>query len=246
MKRILAVSMSVFLVSGQTVIAQLDRAAEATARSGMPGTHQLTLPDSGRRYTLVIPDGYTGQDAVPLIMSLHYGGQVTPFYGRGQLEQIVEPALSELGCIIVAPDSVAGSWSNAQAEQHVVELFDYVQAHYNIDAVRTLLTGYSMGGMGTWYLAPRQAERFKAAIPMAARPQADSTSLDWRTPMYIIHSTADELMDLEATTVAVEQLRAKNAAVELVVVDGITHFQMSLFQSHLKAEIPWIQDTWSN
>ena len=86
----------------------------ATAQDGegsaatTPGYHELTLPDAGRRYTLVIPAGYTGQEAVPLVVSLHYGGGGTPFYGRGLLESLIEPALRELGAILVAPDSAAG------------------------------------------------------------------------------------------------------------------------------------------
>ena len=55
-------------------MAQDGEGSEATA----PGYYALTLPDAGRRYTLVIPDGYTGQEAAPLIISLHYGGGVTP------------------------------------------------------------------------------------------------------------------------------------------------------------------------
>ena len=62
--------------------------AQSVVDSGVtdPGIYQLTLPDSERRYTLAIPDGYTGQEPTPLIVSLHYGGRVTPFYGRGLVE----------------------------------------------------------------------------------------------------------------------------------------------------------------
>jgi len=211
-----------------------------------PGVHQLTLPDSGRPYTLSIPEGYSGQAPVPLILSLHYGGTVTPFFGRGLVVSLIEPALRELGAIIVGPDSAAGRWTNPTAEQHLLELLDYIAAHYNIDANKTLLTGYSMGGSGTWYLAPRHPERFRAALVMAGRPQEDSTAFDWQTPMYVLHSTADQVVPFESTEAAVEQLQARGAPIELVVVDGITHYEVPLYRAHLQAAIPWIQQVWQD
>ena len=139
-----------------TVRAQTDAGASVTT----PGIYEMTLPDVERRYTLVIPDGYTEQSPAPLIVSLHYGGEVTPFYGRGLLDSLIEPVLRDLGAIIVAPDSAAGNWTNPASEQHVLELMDFIEAHYNIDTNKTLLTGYSMGAGGTWYLTPRHSDRF--------------------------------------------------------------------------------------
>jgi predicted peptidase len=218
---------------------------DASKRVIEPGIHQMTLAESGRRYTLAIPDGYTEQEPTPLILSLHYGGQVTPFYGRGLLQSLIEPALRELGAIIVAPDSAAGNWANPTSEQHVLELLDYIQAQYNIDANKTLLTGYSMGGSGTWYLAPRYPERFRAALAMAGRPQADSTAFDWNTPMYLISSTADEVVPLELTRIVVERLQNQGASIEFVVVDEITHYQIPRYAPYLGAAIPWIQHVWA-
>ncbi len=210
-----------------------------------PGIHQLTLPGAGRRYTLEIPERYTGQTPVPLIVSLHYGGTVTPFYGRGLVEGLIGPAFQELGAIIVGPDSAAGNWANPTSEQHVLELIDYIGANYNIDASKTLLTGYSMGGGGTWYMAPRHPERFKAAIVMAGRPQADSTSLNWETPLYVIHSTADQVVPFESTEATVDQLRLDGAPVVLVVVDGISHYEIPRYRPYLEAAVPWIEEAWA-
>ena len=70
-----------------------------------PGVHQLTLPLTGGRelrYTLLVPEGGGTR---PLVLALHYGGEVTPFYGRGILELLVAPALAELGAVIAAPET---------------------------------------------------------------------------------------------------------------------------------------------
>jgi predicted peptidase len=219
--------------------------AQSSSMPTTPGIYELTLPQSGRRYTLSIPNGYTGQMPVPLIVSLHYGGTVTPFFGRGLLASVIEPALRELGAIVVAPDSAAGRWTNATAEQHILELVDHIEAHYSIDGDRTLLTGYSMGGGGTWYLAPRHPERFRAALIMAGRPQADSTDFDWTTPTYVIHSTADDIVPIESTRSTVEQLQGQGAPFEFVVLDGISHYSVPAYRPYVTAAIPWIERAWA-
>ena len=135
-----------------------------------PGIHQQLLPPDNLRFSVAIPDGYESGRPVPLVLALHYGGTVTPFYGMGLLQGLVEPALRQLGAIIAAPDNVANGWSNPRSEANVLALLDAIQEDYSIDPGKTLLLGYSMGGMGTWYLAARHPERFKAAIPIAGRP----------------------------------------------------------------------------
>jgi dienelactone hydrolase len=178
---------------------------------------------------------------VPLIVSLHFGGPYTPFIGRSLIEQLVGPGLRELGAVIVAPDSAAGGWTTPSAEQDVIELLSFVEANYKVDPARTLLTGYSMGGMGTWYLASRHPELFEAAIPMAGQPSRESIRTDWQTPTLAINSTADELIAIEPVRAVVDALHARGAPIEIIVVDDITHFQIPRYRRYLRAAIPWIE-----
>jgi predicted peptidase len=225
-------------VPGETAVPPLPDAAM------IPGIHEQLLPPGELHYTIAIPEGYTGDQPVPLILALHYGGQVTPFYGKGLLVGLVEPALSELGAIIVAPDNAAGDWTNPQSEANVLILLDAIQATYNIDQRRTLITGYSLGGMGTWYLAARHQERFAAALPISGRPQADSADFDWTIPLYILHSRDDGLIPLAPTEAIVNQLAEKGVDVQLVILEGITHYETYRFVPPLRATIPWIESAW--
>src|SRR5215471_2283877 len=52
------------------------------------GVHQQTVktPDGEQlRYTISVPAGYDGKTPVPVVMALHYAGDVTPFYGGAML-----------------------------------------------------------------------------------------------------------------------------------------------------------------
>ena len=57
------------------------------------GIHEQILSHHSQRYTIAIPDGYVDEEAAPLIVVLHWGGVVMPFYGKSILAYLVEPAL---------------------------------------------------------------------------------------------------------------------------------------------------------
>jgi predicted peptidase len=193
------------------------------------------------RFTLFIPDDYRGDRPFPLVVALHYGGEVTPFYGRNILEILVQPALAALGAIIVAPDALDRGWNDARDESAVLALMDHLTATLSIDRKRVLCTGYSMGGVGTWYMAGRHPDRFTAAIPIAGRPPEG----DFKVPVYAIHGRQDQVMPLGPTEAYIARLKTAGATAELVVLDGPTHFQTERFVEPLRAAVPWIQRVWS-
>ncbi len=209
------------------------------------GIYEQIFARRDQRYTIAIPASYTDASPSPLILALHWGGIVTPFYGKSILMGLVEPALRELGAIIVAPDCQHEDWGNPASEKEITALLDHLQDNYNVDDRKILLTGYSKGGIGTWYLAARHQTKFAAAIPMAAPPQPDSASVDWTIPLYVIHSRADEHFGFEQTEQVVRQLESKGAAIEFVLLDDVSHYDAEGFVQPLKATIAWVKAAWA-
>ncbi|PYR77363.1 MAG: hypothetical protein DMF87_16265, partial [Acidobacteria bacterium] len=60
-------------------------------------------------YAIWVPRAYHGEPT-PLILALHYGGDPRGA-GRDMTRILIQPALGELGAIIVAPDSLDGGWN---------------------------------------------------------------------------------------------------------------------------------------
>ncbi len=209
------------------------------------GVHEQILAHRGQHYTIAIPDSYTDAGVTPLIVVLHWGGEMTPFFGKSILAYLAEPALRELGAILVAPDCQHGDWTNPQSESEINALLEHLRDNYNIAVNKTVLTGYSKGGMGTWYLAARNQIEFAAAIPMAGHPQPDSADVRWEIPLYVIHSRRDEIVPYEQTAQVVDQLREKGVAVEFVSLDGVTHYETDRFVQPLRAALPWIRKVWA-
>jgi predicted peptidase len=210
-----------------------------------PGVHEQLLPPSGRRYAISIPEKYDGSQPTPLVVALHWGGPVAPYTGKWLLLGLVEPALRELDALLVAPDRTLEDWANPQSETETLELLDFIKQHYNIDARRVLLTGYSLGGIGTWYMAARNQDLFAAALVVSATPLPETSGIDWRIPLYVIHSRQDQIFPLEPLEETIQALKARDISIEFVTVDGITHFETERFVQPLRAAVPWITGVWS-
>ncbi|MDQ5827429.1 MAG: dienelactone hydrolase family protein [Chloroflexota bacterium] len=213
-----------------------------------PGSHQqgVSLPSGGSlRYTISIPAKLKPENPVPLIVALHYGysGRLTPHYGRGMLNELVKPAFEELGAVIIAPDVLGGGdWNTRQNEQAVVWLTKSAMKSYPINPKKVLITGFSMGAIGTWYIGVRHQDLFTAAIPIAGKP-ADEDS-KWTIPVYVIHSTKDAVLPIGPTKKYVEKLKVNGANVELKIIDDLTHFETSRYVKPLKEAQSWLGQAW--
>ena len=212
-----------------------------------PGIHNETMVSSTGdtiRYTIAIPNNYDSANPTPLIVALHFGGTVTPHFGRAIVEVLVAPGLEELQAIIISPDSIAGPWNNEKNENAVIELMDYAIDNYNIDRDKTLLTGFSMGGHGTWYIGSRNQKRFSALIPIAGSPIVEN-GVQWSTPIYAIHSRADKVVPIGPTEKYMDSLKEDGHNIVFVAVDDLTHFQTPSFSTSLRDAVPWVRKVWS-
>ena len=209
-----------------------------------PGVHVDTLQLTGDlsiRYAISIPKNYSSSNPVPLVLALHYGGNPNGA-SQGVLVNLIQPALAELGAIIVAPESVGGVWSTTDNERAVNGLLDAVQTRYRIDAKKIAVTGFSMGGAGVWFFAGKYPERFSAAVPVAGMPPASAGN--WRTPVFAVHSRDDEVMPIGPTETRIKQLQAAGVRAELIVLTGISHFETNRFVDGLRRAVPWLKETW--
>jgi predicted peptidase len=212
-----------------------------------PGLHSLTFTRAGEPaigYAISIPANYSPSTPVPLILALHFGVRGGNAAGAGGdvVQFLVGPALTELGAIIVAPDSVRGDWSSPENEKAVNALLDTVLAHYAIDRKRIAVTGYSMGGAGSWHFAEKFPERFSAAIPVSGRPPASASG--WRLPVLAIHSRDDQVSPFEPTEARIAELQKAGVNAKLIPLSGVTHYETTRFRSGLRQAVPWLREVW--
>ncbi|HYK80372.1 MAG TPA: alpha/beta fold hydrolase [Micropepsaceae bacterium] len=212
-----------------------------------PGLHRLTFrrddgPSIG--YAISIPANYSPSKPVPLILALHFGVGAGDATGAGGdvVEILIGPALAQLGAIIVAPDPLRGNWSTPENEKAVNALLDMVLARYAIDKKKVAVTGYSMGGTGSWHFAQEFPQRFSAAIPIAGTPPESAAG--WRLPVLAIHSRDDQVAPFRPTETRIAQLQKAGVNAKLILLTGITHYETDRFQSALQQAVPWLREIW--
>jgi predicted peptidase len=226
------------------------QAPAVTPHAGLPasrGIHELTFQaqDAGEvLYGISIPNRFDAKLPRPLIVALHPGGARMRYYGAAFTRQIVAPALNGLDPIIVAPDCPARGWTDAPAEQAVLELIEYMMRNYAIDRRRILVVGFSMGGRGTWFMASRHADLFTAAIPMAASTGDEPLERLATIPTYVIHGVDDEVVPYEPAEQNARALAKMGRPVRFETVYGVTHFQMGGYIEALRKAGRWVADQW--
>ena len=221
------------------------RVAVGSASALAPSTfHEVVLQPGDRRVTAALPAGYAGAASAPLVVALHFAGPATPFCGKYVLSELFEPALRGLGAVMVAPDCPGADWTGPASEAAVIAALEWAQRTYRTDPTRTVLAGYSMGAKGVWALAARHQDLFRAALVVSGLPPAGAAEAEWRIPIYVLHSRADERLLLKPTAELVAALRAKGVEVRLDVIDEVTHYQVGRFVPYVRAAAPWLERAW--
>ena len=218
------------------------------SQQAAPAVLQRTFvaPDAGRiLYGISIPPGYTSREPRPLVLALHPGGERTPYYGLSFMRGIVSPALKELGAIIVAPDCPTRAWSDPEAERAVMALLESVMKEYAIDRRRVLVTGFSLGGRGTWFMSSRHADVFTAAIPIAGSSGEEPLDRLGRIPTYVIHSRNDQVVPFDPDQRTTQQLEKLGRTVRFEALEGLGHYEMGGYIDAIARAGQWVTERWN-
>jgi predicted peptidase len=206
----------------------------------------LELEGGGQmRYAISLPPAYDPRagDARPLVLALHPGGR-SEYYGSWFLQTFVEPALRRWEAVIVAPDVPDERWSTERSERALLALLDETLADHAIDRSRVLITGFSMGGRGTWYMATRHPDLFTGAIVVAAGPGEESLENLAALPLYIIHSPDDEVVPYGPVARTAALLAERGYPVHMARLPGATHHRMAAYVGPLSAAGDWMREQW--
>ncbi len=121
------------------------------------------------RYQVFIPRGFTRSRKWPVILALHGGGE----YGDDGVRQTsvgigtaIRRNVSRFQAIVVIPQAKANGQPGWQLDggKAAMAALDKSLREFNGDRNRVILTGYSAGGNGSWFLASRYPERFAAVV----------------------------------------------------------------------------------
>ena len=208
-------------------------------------------------YRLFVPQSYDPARKSPLVVALHgYGGDQDYFFAaRPDLPQLLErrgflfvaPMGYSKGGWYGAPLDIPGDRprssgqppppvtqtreemlrERALSEADVMNVLRLVAEEYNVDPERIYLMGHSMGGMGTYVLGQKYAERW-AAIGVMSGTLADATyELERLRGMAVMLSAGEQEAGVVAAARAqIEALEQLGITAALFVAPGASHGSM--------------------
>ncbi len=209
----------------------------------------VTVNGTEYRYQVFIPRGFKRTKSWPVIMALHGGGE----YGSDGYRQTIvglAPAIrrdpDRFQAIVVFPQSKADGKPGWQLEggKAAMAALDRSIKEFRGDPKRVILTGYSAGGNGTWFLASQHPERFAAIVPIcgfifefrgrstpvlypALAPGADPNTLIarrvWKIPVWIFHGAADDVVPPDESRKMAAALKEIGADVQYTELPKANH-----------------------
>lgn len=115
---------------------------------------------------------------------------VRPFFPRSK--DLLEGQIPELpAAAALDPEARRNGWNTMAAD--VMANLDHVLAKYKGDPKRVYLTGISLGGFGTWYLAAKHPEKFAAMAPVVGWgvPAQAAPIAQAKLPLWVIAGGRD-------------------------------------------------------
>lgn len=205
----------------------------------------VSLGGQTYKYQIFVPPAYTPSQRWPVILFLHGAGERGSdgyFQTQVGLASAIRQNAAHFPAIAVFPQATAeSSWTGTVAQVALMAL-DQTMREYQTDPSRVYLTGLSMGGNGTWYIAYRNPKRFAAIAPIcgwispvfwkAADPVVPADSGETysafgrqlrQTPTWIFHGEIDPVVPVDESRKAFAALQAARAPVQYTEVLGTGH-----------------------
>jgi pimeloyl-ACP methyl ester carboxylesterase len=165
----------------------------------------------------------------PLIIYLHGGSHrgtdLHKLYTYGIPDQIYRGR--EFPFIIVSPQCPKYIWWSS--DNWFENFYDEIITKYRVDTNRVYLTGVSLGGSGTWYLAAKFPEKFAAIAPICGA----TSHIDFidnninrlaEIPIWAFHGRIDNMAPFEETERIIDRLKGKNKNLKFTVENNIGHW----------------------
>lgn len=128
--------------------------------------------------------------------------------------------ISDFPFIVVSPQ--CPEYKNWDTED-LLALLDHIEATLPIDKNKIYVTGWSMGGFGTWSLAQAAPERFAAIAPICGGGNLDRLCIMRNVPVWAFHGKEDTQVPYEESERLIQKLKELGADVRLTLYDDVGH-----------------------
>ena len=140
------------------------------------------------------------------------------------------------GSVVITPLSRGvDGWYQSYAEADVFEVWADVARHYPLDASRTVVAGYSMGGVGTFRLGERYPDLFSRAQPTVGADETLLLANLRNIPVLMWNSPTDELAQIELFLPTALELDTMGYRYELDLFEPADHLTLAINDQYAPA-----------
>jgi predicted peptidase len=134
---------------------------------------------------------------------------------------------NSLPYFFLAPQLPEGqTW--VERESDVIALLDNLIASRSIDPSRVILSGFSLGTAGAWYIAASHPGRFAGLVAVSGRVpntlEASQIAALKEIPIQIFQGAKDEKLSIEDTQQIVDTLHGQGGTVDFTILPEGDHF----------------------
>jgi predicted peptidase len=164
--------------------------------------------EGGYNFWVYMPKEYEmDKHPLPLIVFLHgaslCGKNLQKVRRYGVLDAIDKGLIMPM--FVLAPQNSGGAWS----PRKINDLIEWMKQNYAIDSTRVFVLGMSLGGYGTLDFVGTYPEKVAAAMALCGGTTLKDVSGMGKTPLWIMHGTADRAVNIRESKKIVEALTAE-------------------------------------
>lgn len=172
-----------------------------------------TVPKGDYQYSVFVPKDYDAKKSYPLVFFLHGGGKGRSHPNQGRRNMVADRLKDNkrttdagysrnmpdsIGYILVSPVKPITRWK----AEIFKRLLAHVKTRVSIDENRVYVTGFSMGGQGTWRVACGNDGSYKIAamMPLGAwgckevkRGYTPQSCKTLKTAVWVLHCPRDHV-----------------------------------------------------
>ena len=178
----------------------------------------------GLTYLISYPEGFCEDKKYPLVILLHGAGSREETTGHLRNHACLKNFLKrqdERGYILIAPLCKRGNWNEWMGSLvHLVEKYRGISF---VDETRIHLTGYSMGGYGTWALATLHPNWFASAMPICGGGIAGFAMNLVNLPIRAFHGLRDTTVDPIESLQMAKAVNLHGGHAELILFPELGH-----------------------
>ncbi|MBM4325182.1 MAG: hypothetical protein FJ115_16635 [Deltaproteobacteria bacterium] len=214
---------------------------------------EITVGGVNYRYQVYVPINYDPGKIHPVILFLHSiaeGGEDGLKQTQIGLGSYIRQDRERFPFIVVFPQARRDQIWTGEMATLALKILDKTVEEFNGDPKRLYLTGISMGGHGTWYLATQGPDKFAAIVPICgfvafsrpdmpaerkARllkmnplaqspdPYTNVASQISKVPVWIFHGSVDTIVSPDESRKMFQVLKALGANVKYNEYEGVAH-----------------------